>query len=295
MSPARTIALALAGKHKPQRLADGSFLTCCPLRTHGQGRGDHNPSLRLGDGQTRLLVHCFGGCNRLDVLAELRRRGLLDGTTAKREHAPALPPRAGTSDAQARQQGHKAAWIWSQRQPLHGTIAESYLREVRGITYELPPTLGFLPARDDYPPAMIAAFGLVDEPEPGRLAVPQNVEAVHLTRLKPDGSGKIDGSKAKIMLGPVSGKPIVLAPPNDLLGLAITEGIEDALSAAQTGLGAWAAGSADHMPKLANVVPSYIEAVTIFAHFDNSGANAARTLAAALNAREIQTEIEGLP
>ena len=67
------------------------------------------------------------------------------------------------------------------------------------------------------------------------------------------------------------------------------------MSAAQTGLGAWAAGSADHMPKLADVVPSYVEAITIFAHPDTNGANAACTLAAALNARGIQTEIEGLP
>jgi hypothetical protein len=45
--------------------------------------------------------------------------------------------------------------------------------------------------------------------------------------------------------------PLVLAPMNDLLGLAITEEIEDAfLMHEATGLGSWAAGSAPFMPKL---------------------------------------------
>ena len=48
----------------------------------------------------------------------------------------------------------------------------------------------------------------------------------------------------------------MLAPMNDLLGLAITEGVEDALSIhAATGLGAWAAGAASRLPALADAVP----------------------------------------
>ena len=47
------------------------------------------------------------------------------------------------------------------------------------------------------------------------------------------------------MIGRSSGSPIVLAPANDLLGLVISEGIEDALSLHEaSGCGAWAAGSA---------------------------------------------------
>jgi hypothetical protein len=49
MSTAREIALALAGR-RAQRLADGSFLVSCPVPSHGKGRGDSNPSLRIGDG-----------------------------------------------------------------------------------------------------------------------------------------------------------------------------------------------------------------------------------------------------
>jgi len=75
---ARDIALALAGRHKPLRLRDDGYLVCCPVPSHGKGRGDRNPSLRLADGDIRLLVHCYGGCDPCAVLDALRRRGLLE-------------------------------------------------------------------------------------------------------------------------------------------------------------------------------------------------------------------------
>ena len=96
----------------------------------------------------------------------------------------------------------------------------------------MPATIRFLPARDDYPPAMITAFGFAQEPEPGVLEIEDSaVRAVHLTKLKPDGSGKADVPNPKIMIGSAPGVPLVLAPCNDLLGLFIAEGIEDALTA----------------------------------------------------------------
>src|SRR5262245_52715621 len=91
------------------------------------------------------------------------------------------------------------------------------------------------------------------------------------------------------------GQPVVVAPVNDLLGLAITEGIEDALSAhAATELGAWAAGCAGFMPSLAAAVPDYVESVTIFADPDQAGQRNARALADALIARNIEVFTEGL-
>jgi putative DNA primase/helicase len=151
-----------------------------------------------------------------------------------------------------------------------------------------------LPARGDYLPAMIAAFALVDEPEPGILGEPRDVGAVHLTLLTPDGTGKANVDKPKVIVGSPLGRPIMVAPPNDLLGLAITEGIEDALTAHEAvGLGAWAAGSAGMMSKLAGAVPSYIEAVTIFAHADKAGQDGAKNIAAALRERKIEVTVEG--
>jgi hypothetical protein len=140
----------------------------------------------------------------------------------------------------------KGRWLWSQRLPMKGTIAGRYLREARRYGGPIPATLAFLPAREKYSPAMIAAFGLAHEVEPGIIAIADDaVVGVHLTRLLPDGSDRNRGPQGKIMIGRSAGWPIVLAPPNDLLGLVITEGIEDALSAHEaTGRGAWAAGCA---------------------------------------------------
>ena len=61
-----------------------------------------------------------------------------------------------------------------------------------------------------------------------------------------------------------------------------------------TGLGAWAAGSAGHMPKLAAIIPSYIECVTILAHDDEAGQRGAHSLAEALYQRRIEVIVEGL-
>lgn len=196
------------------------------------------------------------------------------------------------------QQHDKARWLWSQRQPIGGTIAERYLREVRGIICPLPPTLAFLPQRKpEHHPAMVAAFALPPpEIEPGLLGEPRNVEAVHLTLLRADGSGKADVDRQKLIVGSPENLPIVLAPPNNLLGLAVAEGIEDALTAHQaTGLGAWAAGFAGHMPALADMIPDYIEAATVYAHPDKAGRNGSIGLAERLDRRGIEVRMEGLP
>jgi hypothetical protein len=272
---------------------------------HGYGSArcpahdDMRPSLSIRDGDNRLLVRCYAGCAPLDVLAALRRRGLIDDT----DPHPRAPSRFstgpyGTVDSrrpEKRAQGDKAAWLWSRRRPIAGSIAETYLRDSRGYSGPLPPTLAFLPPyKPEHHPAIIAAFAVPDEPEPGILGQPRGVDAVHLTLLRPDGSGKAAVDPNKMFVGSPRGRPIVLAPPNDLLGLAITEGIEDGLSIHEaTGLGAWAAGSAGMMPPLADSVPGYIEAVTIYAH-DDGGKPQALKLADALNKRGIEVLIEGI-
>jgi hypothetical protein len=289
---AHTIARALGGKHA----SNGGFICRCPVPGHGRGAGDRNPSLLVSDGDHAPLFKCFGGCDSRDVLDELRRRGLIE----RRDRDPRSarrPLRAAPVTIDQREQHRKAAaWLWSQRQPIGGTPAERYLREIRGITCALPSTLAYLPpSGEKYPhPTMIAAFGLCDEPEPGELVPPRRVGAVHLTKLRADGLGKAEIEKAKMFLGSPGALPIALAPPNDLLGLAIAEGIEDALSVHQaTGLGAWAAGAANFMPKLAGAVPSYIDSVTIYAHDDKAGQAGACELADKLISRGLTVGIEG--
>ena len=141
---------------------------------------------------------------------------------------------------------------------------------------------------------MVAAFGVPDEPEPGKLVIAEHqVKGVHLTLLALDGRGKGGVERSKLFVGSSSGWPIVIAPPNDLLGMVVTEGIEDALSAHQaTGLGAWAAGSAGRMPTLAERIPSYIDCITVCADDDADGQRHAYTLADALTGRGFEVLLE---
>jgi hypothetical protein len=195
-------------------------------------------------------------------------------------------------DHVARQLG-KARWLWRTARPAPGTPAESYLK-FRGIEVSPPATIRFLPPhKPEHHPAMVTAFGMPEEPEPGALSISDDaVVGVHLTLLKPDGSGKAAIEPNKITVGRCPGAPLVLAPMNDLLGLAITEGVEDALSVHQsTGLGAWAAGSAGRLPALADAGPGYTDCIRIYADADADGQRGAQELAGGLRARGLSVEI----
>jgi len=227
------------------------------------------------------------------------------GATLDRNGPPPDPIKLERARAEAaeRDRAHKAErlskarWLWSVAMPIAGTIAETYLRESRAYGGPLPSTLRFLPARDCHPPAMIAAFGMAREAEPGRLAIANgDIRGVHLTRLLPDGSGKAvfddPDEQAKIMIGCSAGWPIMLAPMNDLLGLAIAEGIENALSVHEaTGFGAWAAGCASRLPALADIIPAYVECVTVAGDDDPDGRRYATEAANRVAARRIETRL----
>ena len=105
--------------------------------------------------------------------------------SAGRHSSPANASRAEQPRRPAVNQGDdpqntaKARFLWSKRQPIAGSLAETYLQR-RGIVCPPAVMLGFLPARDPHPPAMIAAYGSATEPEPGQLAIPQT-RSVQLT------------------------------------------------------------------------------------------------------------------
>jgi Toprim domain-containing protein len=91
------------------------------------------------------------------------------------------------------------------------------------------------------------------------------------------------------VIGRSLGTPIVLAPINDLLGLAITEGIEEGLTIYRaTGLGVWAAGSASRMSALATAVPNYVECISVIIDDDDDGRRHAATLMERLKDRNIE-------
>jgi hypothetical protein len=211
--------------------------------------------------------------------ARCGERGWASNSDAARSAGPPIDAEAIAAEVQRREQDETrdrlkvAMSLWRRRRPIEGTAAETYLRETRRYGGRLPATLGFLPASGDFAPAMIAAIGLARETLPGEIVIDDAaIRGVHLTSLKPDGSGKAGTDRDKIMIGKSVGFPIVLAPVNDGLGLAIAEGVEDALSLHEaTGLGAWAAGSASRLPALAERIPSYVEAVSIAADDDDVG------------------------
>jgi Toprim domain-containing protein len=191
----------------------------------------------------------------------------------------------------------KGRWLWRSARPPLGTPAARYL-ESRGLTLGIPATIRFSePRKPDHHPAMVTAFGFPDEPAPGRLYIDDGaVAGVHLTLLKRDGSAKAEVEPDKITIGRCLGAPLVLAPVNDIGGLVIAEGIEDALSAhCATGLGAWAAGGASRLLALADMVPNYTECVTVMMDADQAGRRGSAELATRLMARGIEARLSALP
>jgi putative DNA primase/helicase len=230
----------------------------CPL--HG-GR-----SLLIRDGYDgRVLVTCWGGCDRLDVLAELRRRGLLGDWANFAPHILSQPRRDDDARRTAR-----ALNIWRNTQPGAGSIAHRYVASRGTAPDQWPPNLRFHPRcprpRDDEGntlAALPAMVGLVEHVEHGPVAV-------HCTYLRPDGKGKADVYKPKAIFGPVSGGAVRFGAPRAGEWLAVAEGIETTLSVAVAcSMPAWAALSAGGIKKL--VLPPEATLVLICADHDSSG------------------------
>jgi hypothetical protein len=169
------------------------------------------------------------------------------------------------------EQIHTARWLWEQRRAPQGTIVERYLA-ARGFTGQIPATVGYLPPRGGYPPAMIAAYAPPIELDDS-LCSPRydDVAAVHITRLKADGSDRLRDADAKRTVGAPLGFPIALAPITDGLSLAITEGIEDGLAYCAAGFAVWAYGSASYLgAEFAAALPAYLETLIIERHPDEA-------------------------
>jgi hypothetical protein len=100
-----------------------AYLCPCPVPGHGKGRGDRNPSLSIADGDDgKLLVRCFAGCDSVDVLAELRRRGLTDKPKASRRRDPfADHHRATGAPVQGDEAASRAVHSWGCREGLRSS------------------------------------------------------------------------------------------------------------------------------------------------------------------------------
>jgi len=241
------------------RREGGNWRCICPV--HG-GR-----SLALRDGRPGLLVKCWAGCNSVDVLAELRRRGLIS-----RSDGPRLAPVIRSDERRATAPRTAVARrIWDTARDARGSPVMRYLAG-RGITIPVPPSLRWARACR-HPsgielPAMIARIDNID----GELI------GIHRTFLRPDGSGKGDIKPVKAMLGRAAGGAVRLAPAAETL--MVSEGIETALAAMQaTGQPAWAALSTSGMTAL--ILPPSVRGAIILADHDRNGAGERAAHAAA--------------
>jgi hypothetical protein len=229
-------------------------------RCHCPAHDDRAPSLSLRDGDRTLIVKCWAGCDPRDVLAELRRRGLIGGNAA---NAPVRPPKP--IDHQDREgEARKIAAarrIWDMATGAPESPVTAYLR-VRQITIAPPASLRYALAlrrlQGSYAPAMVARVDDVD----GQLV------AVHRTWLyhAPEGTWC---RRDRASLGPTGGAAVRLAPAAETL--LIGEGIETCLAAMQaTAQPAWAALSTSGLVALR--LPAIVRAVIILADNDANGA-----------------------
>jgi putative DNA primase/helicase len=213
------IGIALKGRRN-----GSGWLVRCPCPNHGKGRGDRFPSLSVTDGDDdRLLLRCFAGCEFVDILDELKRRGLADGTQSEplRRFTPSLHrfvepnPDVG------------ALTIWQATVEAQETVVDEYLNR-RGI-YLRPPMLRCRLDRR----SMVAA---VQAPDGKIIAIQQ-------TWLTGEGE---KASAKRLTTGNLGAGAVRLGAVARIMGLA--EGVETALSAMQlTGMTVWASLGASRL------------------------------------------------
>jgi hypothetical protein len=252
---AALIAAALGDTRREAR----AWRCRCPL--HG-GR-----SLVLRDGSGgRVLATCWAGCNRLEVIAELRRLGLLDG---RAECAPRNIASARLDDREWRTAG--ALKIWRNAKDGADTLPRRYLAS-RGLEFHhWPSSLRF----HSHCPRPRDDSGNLCEPLPAMVALVEHVDrgpvAVHCTYLRCDGSGKANVDKQKVCFGPAGGGAVRFGAPRAGQWLAIGEGLETTLSVSMAcSTPAWAALSACGLKSL--MLPPEATHVIICADHDASSA-----------------------
>ncbi|MBK1658240.1 DUF7146 domain-containing protein [Paracraurococcus ruber] len=243
------------------------------VRQRSEWRGDcpscgYGASLAVKEKDGRALWWC-AACQDGEAVRVALWRALGRGGTppSTQRHTDNTTPPAARKTALARA-------LWDRALPPPGTIAERYLA-ARGLPAVRSDELRYLP---DAPhpsgkrlPAMLAAI---------RNPLSGDLQAVHRTYLRPDGSGKAAEEPAKASLGPVAGGVVMLAEPREGEPLVIGEGIETALSAAVLiGGAAWSAVSAGNLAALRLPAVTLAPLVVIAADPDPPGQHAAHAAA----------------
>jgi putative DNA primase/helicase len=194
---AAIVATAMGGAYR----SDKWYRCRCPVH---QSRG---PSLALRDGPRGLIVYCHAGWPRNDVLAELRRLGLLDDRGTVHAPDPAEIERCRSAEERHRQRRIAEALDFWRHETLpvaRGTIVERYWL-ARELALPVPPTIRASRCWLRHPeggsrPVMVA---LVEHVEFGPVAI-------HRTWLATDGSTKATFRNPRLSLGPINGGAVRL-------------------------------------------------------------------------------------
>ena len=259
-------------------------LVRCP--THD----DRKPSLKIKDDDRKsdgIDVICFAGCDWKAIKTALRQQGLLvDGRDTQRQAAKVLGAdektnrndlrnysapnaenvRTGSPETKERRASDDverrtkfALQMWKASVPLPNTLGFKYFTECRGLHIGLLDDLSHALRWHESERAVIA---LMTDP------ISNEPIGIHRTFLNPDGT-----KAQRKMLGKAG--VICLSPDESVTeGLAVTEGVEDALSVLLSGWApVWAASSAGAISKFP--VLSGVECLTIFADCEEVGMNAA--------------------
>jgi hypothetical protein len=269
---AAEISRALGG-HRVGR----QWMARCPAHAGG---GERTGSLSLRDGYAGVIVHCFAGCDFIDIRDALVDRGLWparpdrdDEEARRRRQERARRAEAAHVEDEARDRAKAASDLLRAKQILRESVAPTpdtavgiYLIS-REILPPWPACIRQHPHlfhRDEsgcvsHHPAMVC---------PIRDIATNAVIGVHRTYLTPDG-GKAAVDEPKKVLGRLLGGAVKLSPDaNVTLGLGVSEGIETGLSILATGWSPiWSLGTAGNLGKLP-VLPG-IGALTVFADNDD--------------------------
>ncbi len=279
MKNAREFAQCMGGE------ADGSQAL---VPGPGHSRHDRSLSVRISqDAPDGFIVHSFSGDDPIACRDHVRRMcGLPDFRGERRDLTPQEMQAArerrikaeGDEAALAAFMKRKALEVWQEAIPLPGTIAERYLQircgsvpadilDADALRFHRRCVFKLADGTRTRLPTLIGLFRDMPTGEPA---------AIHRTALVPDGSGKDEQTpglgKPKKMLGRSKGAAIMLTRFADVThSLAICEGVETAVSIAQTGWRPlWVVGSAggiESFPPLGG-----LECLTVFADHDENGA-----------------------
>ena len=243
----------------------------CPL--HG-GR-----SLTLRDGGAGVArLDASVGCDRTDVLAELRRRGLLD-RRATDYRRPLLESQAGRRSADRASTRHLARGAASSRKHRREIFGDSrHLAGRMAGGVALSPSVSTTEGRGRQPSSAATGHGGDGRARSARAGCRScDLPAAE----QDDGKADIPKEQQKASFGPIKGGAVRLGIPRAGEWLAIGEGLETTLSvAAACAMPAWAALSAGGIRSL--VLPREAADVIISADHDANGVGerAARDVAA---------------